>query len=51
MDDMYGRANPKPLPPSYDADDLRAMRAAEARAALEARASAAGAYICRATLT
>ena len=40
---MYGRANPKPIPPSYDADDMRAMRAAEERAALEARASATGA--------
>ena len=26
---MYGRANPKPLPPSYDSDDLRRMREAE----------------------
>ena len=40
---MYGRANPKPVAPSYDADDMRAMRAAEERAALEARASASGA--------
>ena len=43
MEDMYGRANPKPIPPSYDADDMRAMRAAEERAALEARAGATGA--------
>jgi hypothetical protein len=43
MEDMYGKANPKPLPPSYDAEDMRAMRAAEERAALEARASAQGA--------
>ena len=42
VEDMYGRANPKPIPPSYDADDMRAMRAAEERAALEARASATG---------
>lgn len=43
MEDMYGRANPKPLPAIYDADDLRAMRAAEERAALEGRASVTGA--------
>lgn len=26
---MYGRANPKPTPPNFDADDMRKMRAAE----------------------
>jgi len=26
---MYGRANPKPAPPSFDAEDMRKMRAAE----------------------
>ena len=31
MSDMYGRANPKPTPPSFDADDMRRMRAAEER--------------------
>ena len=31
MSDMYGRANPKPAPPSFDADDMRRMRAAEER--------------------
>lgn len=55
VDDMYGRANPKPLAPSYDADDMRAMRAAEERCALEARASATGAlrrcFAARAALT
>ena len=29
MPSMYGRANPKPEPPSYDAEDMRKMRAAE----------------------
>ena len=29
QEDMYGRANPKPLPPSFDAEDMRKMRAAE----------------------
>lgn len=44
MEDMYGRANPKPAPPSYDADDARAMRAAaEGRLALQASTPAAGA--------
>lgn len=28
MDDMYGRANPKPLPPSYDSDDIRHVQCA-----------------------
>lgn len=23
MEDMYGRLNPKPLPPAYDSDDIR----------------------------
>jgi hypothetical protein len=48
MEDMYGRANPKPAPPSYDAEDMRAMRAAEERAALEARSSATGVTRARA---
>lgn len=26
MDDMYGKLNPKPLPPSYDSDDIRRAR-------------------------
>ena len=51
MNDMYGRANPKPAPPSYDADELRAMRAAEERAALEARASGTGASRGRAVMS
>lgn len=29
MSDMYGKHQPKPLPPSYTPDDLRLMRAAE----------------------
>lgn len=29
QEEMYGRANPKPLPPSFDAEDMRKMRAAE----------------------
>ena len=29
MPSMYGRANPKPEPPSYDAEDMRKMRAAQ----------------------
>ena len=35
---MYGRANPKPTPPSFDADDVRKMRAAEEARLLAARA-------------
>ena len=36
MDSMYGRADPAPAPPRFDARDAAAMRAAR-RAALEAR--------------
>lgn len=36
-EDFYGRANPKPTPPSFDAEDMRKMRAAEAAKALAAR--------------
>lgn len=38
QEDMYGRANPKPTPPSFDADDVRKMRAAEEARLLAARA-------------
>ena len=40
---MYGRANPKPEPPSYDAEDMRKMRAAEEKDLLRARAAEASA--------
>lgn len=36
-EDFYGRANPKPTPPSFDAEDMRKMRAAEVAKALAAR--------------
>ena len=36
-EDFYGRSNPKPTPPSFDAEDMRKMRAAEAARALAAR--------------
>jgi hypothetical protein len=29
MNDMYGKNQPKPLPPSYTPDELKRMRAAE----------------------
>lgn len=29
MSDMYGKNQPKPLPPSYTPEELRLMRAAE----------------------
>ena len=38
---MYGRANPKPEPPSYDAEDMRKMRAAEEKDLLRIRAAEA----------
>lgn len=38
QEDMYGRANPKPTPPSFDAEDVRKMRAAEEARLLAARA-------------
>lgn len=56
MEDMFGRANPKPAPPTYDADDMRKMAAAEtarlerlraadqSSASLAASASRAGAF-------
>ena len=43
MPSMYGRANPKPEPPSYDAEDMRKMRAAEEKDLLRARAAEASA--------
>ena len=43
VEDMYGRANPKPIPPSYDAEDLRAMKAVEEREALAERTNVTGA--------
>ena len=49
VEDMYGRADTKPRPPTYDADDLRAMRAAEERLALEARADVTGAHAAPST--
>ena len=36
-EDMYGRANPKPMPPDFDAEDMRKMRAAEEARLLAAR--------------
>lgn len=35
MSDMYGKNQPKPLPPSYTPEELRLMRAAEERSLLE----------------
>lgn len=53
MPSMYGRANPKPEPPSYDAEDMRKMRAAEEKDLLRIRAAEAnasarlsGAFVC-----
>ena len=43
MPSMYGRANPKPEPPSYDAEDMRKMRDAEEKDLLRARAAEASA--------
>ena len=43
MNSMYGRANPKPEPPSFDAEDMRKMRAAEEKDLLRARAAEADA--------
>jgi hypothetical protein len=43
MPSMYGRANPKPEPPSYDAEDMRKMRAAEEKDLLRIRAAEANA--------
>ena len=37
QDDLYGRANPKPSPPDFDAEDMRKMRAAEEARMLAAR--------------
>lgn len=37
MEDMYGRANPKPEPPKFDAEDMRNMREAEETRLLKAR--------------
>jgi hypothetical protein len=35
MEDMYGKADPKPLPPSYTPEDLKRMANAEEQALLE----------------
>jgi len=43
MPSMYGRANPKPEPPSFDAEDMRKMRAAEEKDLLRVRAAEADA--------
>lgn len=43
MSDLYGRANPKPKAPTYDAEDMLRMRAAEEAAALRLRARDAAA--------
>ena len=37
MESMYGRADPKPLPPSYTPEDLKRMREKEETLALEQR--------------
>ena len=37
MEDLYGRANPKPKPPTYDAEDMLRMKAAEEADALRIR--------------
>ena len=37
MEDMYGRANPKPEPPKFDAEDMKNMREAEETRLLKAR--------------
>ena len=37
VEDMYGRANPKPEPPKFDAEDMRNMRQAEETRLLKAR--------------
>jgi hypothetical protein len=39
MEDMYGRANPKPEPPKFDAEDMKNMREAEETRLLKARES------------
>lgn len=43
MPSMYGRANPKPEPPLFDAEDMRKMREAEERSMLKLRAADADA--------
>ena len=37
MEDMYGKADPRPLPPSYTAEDLKKMALAEEQSLLEDR--------------
>ena len=37
MEDMYGRANPKPEPPKFDAEDMKNMREAEETRLLKTR--------------
>lgn len=37
LEDMYGRSNPKPRPPTYDAEDMIRMKAAEESDALRLR--------------
>ncbi|KAK3265120.1 hypothetical protein CYMTET_26177 [Cymbomonas tetramitiformis] len=39
MDDMYGKANPNPLPPSYSPEDLKKMNEAEEKSLLEQRST------------
>jgi hypothetical protein len=41
MEDMYGRANPKPKPPEFDAEDMRRMKAREETDLLAVRADEA----------
>ena len=41
MEDMYGRANPKPKPPEFDAEDMRRMKAREETDLLAVRAEEA----------
>jgi len=41
MEDLYGRAQPKPRPPEFDADDMRRMKAREETDLLAARAAEA----------
>ena len=37
MEDLYGRAQPKPRPPEFDAEDMRRMKAREETDLLVAR--------------
>ena len=51
MEDLYGRAQPKPRPPEFDADDMRRMKAREETDLLAARAADAATLEDKSALT